>query len=168
VPDLPSSAVTVAWADDAVIVAVHGRLDPVASSQALERITLVIGDGPRRLVLNLADVGDRFPAECLALIAVTRHLLPPGCVLDVCSASPAVHRILALTGWSRPDPAARPCRVLRPGGSQCLILGLPLEAVPCAGPVRLGGTGSSRGQVPDPRNRRGPPRHRPTCPPRED
>jgi hypothetical protein len=160
VPDLPSSAGTVTWAGDAAIVAVHGGLDPVASSQTRERIALVIGDGPQRLVLNLVDVGDRFAAECLALIAVTRHLLPPGCVLDVCSASPAVHRILALTGWSRPDPAARPCPVLCPGGSQCPILGLPLEAVPCAGPVRLGKTGSSRGRVPDPRNRLGPVRDR--------
>jgi anti-anti-sigma regulatory factor len=131
----------VTWADDAAIVAVHGKLDPVTSSQARERIASVIGDGPRRLVLNLVDLGDRFAAECLALIAVTRHLLPAGCVLDVCSASPAVHRILALAGWSRPNPAARPCQVLRPGSSQCLIMGLPLEAVPCAGPVRSDATG---------------------------
>ncbi len=168
VPDLPSSAGTVTWVGGAAIVAVHGGLDPVASSQARERIALVIGDGPQRLVLNLVDVRDRFAAECLALIAVTRHLLPPGCVLDVCSVGLAVHRILALTGWSRPDPAARPCQVPRPGGSQCPILGLPLEAVPCAGPVRLGGTGSSRGQVPDPRNRRGPVRDRRTRPRCED
>ena len=113
VPDLPSSAGTVTWVGGAAIVAVHGGLDPVASSQARERIALVIGDGPQRLVLNLVDVRDRFAAECLALIAVTRHLLPPGCVLDVLSlVGLAVHRILALTGWSKPDPAARPCQVL--------------------------------------------------------
>ena len=138
--DLPSSAVTVTWAGGTAVVAVRGGLDPVASSQVRERIASVISEGPRRLVLNLVDLGDRFDAECLALIAVTRHLLPPGCVLDVCSASPAVRGILALTGWSGPDPAARPCQVLRPGSSQCLIMGAPLEAVPCAGPVRLSGT----------------------------
>jgi anti-sigma B factor antagonist len=141
VPDLPSSAVTVTWADGVAIVAVHGELDPVTSSRVRERIASVIGDGLGRLVLNLADVGDRSDAECLALVAVTRHLLPPGCVLDVCSASPAVQGILALAGWSGPDPAARPCQLLRPGNSECLILGVPLEAVPCAGPVRSGATG---------------------------
>jgi len=141
VPDPPSSAVTVTWADGAAIVAVDGKLDAVTSSQVRERIAAVIGDSPRQLVLNLVNVGDRFAAECLALIAVTRHLLPPGCVLDVCSASPAVLSILALAGWSGPDPAARPCQVLRPRSSECFILGIPLEAVPCAGPVRLGGTG---------------------------
>lgn len=140
-PDSPSSAVTVTWADGAAIVAVHSKLDAVTSSQARERIAAVAGDGPRQLVLNLVDVGDRFAAECLALIAVTRHLLPPGCGLDVCSVSPAVQRVLALAGWSGPDPAARPCQVLRPGTSECFILGIPLDAVPCAGPVRSGGTG---------------------------
>ena len=140
-PDLPLSAVTVTWAAGAAIVVVHGKLDPVTSSQARERIASVIGDGPRRLVLNLVDVGDRFAAECLALIAIARHLLPPGCVLDVCSASPAVQGILALVGWTRPNPAARPCQVLSPGSSECLILGVPLEAVPCGGPVRSDGTG---------------------------
>jgi anti-anti-sigma regulatory factor len=139
--DPASSAVTVTWAGDAAIVVVHGKLDPDTSSQVRERIASVIGDGPRRLVLNLVDVGGRFAAECLALIAVARHLLPPGCVLDVCSASPAVRGILALAGWSMPNPAARPCQILRPGSSECLILGVPLEAVPCAGPVRSDGTG---------------------------
>jgi hypothetical protein len=141
VPDQPSSAVTVTWAGRLAIAAVHGGLGPVTSSRVRERITSVAGDAPRRLVLNLMDVGDRFGAECLALIAVARHLLPPGCVLDVCSASPAVQGILALTGWSGPDLAARPCQILRPGNSGCLTLGVPLEAAPCAGPVRSGGTG---------------------------
>ncbi len=101
-PDLPSSAVTVTWADSVAVVAVHGELDPAASSRVRERIASVVGDGPRRLVLNLVDVADRFGAECLALIAVTRHLLPAGRVLDVCSASPAVQAVLALAGWSGP------------------------------------------------------------------
>jgi anti-anti-sigma regulatory factor len=111
VPDLPSSAVTVTWAYGTAIVTVRGELDPLNCSQVRERIASVIGSGPKRLALNLADVGDRFGAECLALIAVVRHLLPPGSVLDVCSASPAVRQILALADWDRPGLALRPTDV---------------------------------------------------------
>jgi anti-anti-sigma regulatory factor len=99
VPNLPSSAVTVTWADGTAIVAVCGELDPLTCSRVRERIASVIGTGPQWLTLNLVDVGDRFSAECLALIAIARHLLPPGCQLDVCSASPIVRRILALADW---------------------------------------------------------------------
>ena len=99
-PDLPSSAVTVTWAGGTAIVTVHGELGPVASSEVRERIATVAGNGPERLVLDLAGVGDRFDAESLAMIAVARHLLPPGCVLDVRSASPGVRQILALADWS--------------------------------------------------------------------
>ena len=99
-PDLPSSAVTVTWAGGTVTLAIHGELDPIAAAEVRERIATVAGSGPQRLVLELAGLGDRFDAETLALIAVARHLLPPGCVLDIRSASPAVRRILALAGWS--------------------------------------------------------------------
>jgi anti-anti-sigma regulatory factor len=153
---VPASAVTVYWAHGAATVAVHGALDPLTYSQALERISSAIGNRPQRLLVNLVDADDRSGAECLALIAVTQHLLPPGCVLDVCSASPAVRQILALAGWSAPDPAARPCKDLSPGSSRCPILGVPLEAARCPGPVHaqaeradLGG-GVSRAAQPDP------------------
>lgn len=102
--DRPSSAVTVTWVGDVATVTVHGELDPVASSQVREQIAGLAGNGPQRLVLDLLGVGDRFAAESLALIAVARHLLPPGCVLDVRSASPAVRQILSLAGWSGPGP----------------------------------------------------------------
>ncbi len=98
--DLPSSAVTVTWAGGAVTVAIHAELDPPTSAEARERIASAAGKGPRRLVLDLVGVSDHFAAESLALIAVSRHLLARGCVLDVRSASPAVRQILALAGWS--------------------------------------------------------------------
>jgi len=99
-PQVPSSAVTVIWADGIATVTVRGDLDPVACSQVRKRIASMIGDDLNRLVLDLVHVGDRFGAECLALIAVARHLLPPGCVLDVCSANPALQGVLALEGYS--------------------------------------------------------------------
>jgi anti-anti-sigma regulatory factor len=94
----PSSAVTMIWVGGTATVTVRGELDPDTCSQAREEIAWLIGDGLQRLVLDLVHVSDRFGAECLALIAVARHLLPVGCVLDVCSANPAVQAILALGG----------------------------------------------------------------------
>jgi hypothetical protein len=102
-PNGPSSAVTVTWAEGAATVTVRGELDPPLWSQVRERIASVIGKAPERLVLNLADVGDHFAAQCLALIAVAQHLLPPGSVLDVGSASPTVRQILALADWAERD-----------------------------------------------------------------
>ncbi len=99
-PEVPSSGVTVDWAGGVPTVAVHGGLDPDSASQARERIAEVLRNSPSRLVLDLRDVSDRYSAECLALIAVARHLLPPGCALAVRSDSQAVQQVLGLAGWS--------------------------------------------------------------------
>ncbi len=101
-PNRPSSAVRVTWAEGVAIVTVRGELDPLNWSQVRERIASVIGKGPKRLVLNLGDVDDHFAAECLALIAVAQHLLPPDSMLDVASASPTVRQVLALADWTEP------------------------------------------------------------------
>ena len=138
----PSSAVTEHRADGVVTVAVRGELDPPTASQARERIASVIGSRPQRLTLNLVNVSDRSGAQCLALIAVTQHLIPAGCTLEACTSSPAVLDILALAGWSGPDPAARPCQGPGHETSECSILGVPREFVRCAGPVRSGGADS--------------------------
>ena len=99
-PGVPSGGVTVDWGEGVPTVAVHGGLDPDIASQARERVAAVLRDGPQRLVLDLRDVSDRYSAECLALIAVARHLLPPGSALAVRSDSQAVRQVLGLAGWS--------------------------------------------------------------------
>ena len=98
-PEVPSAA-TVSWAWEVATVTVHGGLDPDSASQVRERIAEVAGSRPGRLVLDLTDVSDRYGAECLALIAVARHLLPQGCALDVRSESRAVREILAVADGS--------------------------------------------------------------------
>jgi len=99
-PDGRSSGITVEWTGGVPTVTVHGELDPGRASQARERIAGVLRDCPRRLVLDLLGVSDRHNAECLALIAVARHLLPSGCAFTVRSDDPAVRQILGLAGWS--------------------------------------------------------------------
>lgn len=136
-PQVPSSQpVAVHRADGVVTVAVHGELGPATAAGAREQIAAVIASRLQRLILNLVGVSDRFGAECLALIAVTQHLLPAGSALEVCTASPAVRGVLALADWGAPDPAARPCRVLNPASSECPVLGMPCDAVACPGPMR--------------------------------
>jgi anti-anti-sigma regulatory factor len=94
-PEAPSAA-TVTWARDVVTVTVNGGLDPGSASQVRERMGEVAASRPARLVLDLTRVPERYGAECLAMIAVARHLLPPGCAVDVRSESVAVRQILAL------------------------------------------------------------------------
>jgi len=55
---------------------------------------------PRRLVLDLAGVGDRFSEQMLAVIAAAREQLPRESLLSVCSASATVRRDLELAGWN--------------------------------------------------------------------
>ncbi len=137
----PSPAVTVHRGDGLVTVVVHGEPDPPTVAQVRERIASLTEGSLQRLVLNLVNISDRFSAECLALIAVVQHLIQASCVLNVCTSSPAVQVILALAGWSQPEPAGRPCLVLYPGNRECPIQGAPRDAGRCSGPLHPGGEG---------------------------
>jgi len=103
-PEAPSAA-TVSWAGDVATVTVHGVLDPDSASQVREQIAEVAGNQPGRLVLDVTELGDRYGAECLALIAVVRQLLPQGCVLDVRSDNAAVQQVLEIASLTSEDSA---------------------------------------------------------------
>lgn len=79
---------------------VHGGLDPASASQVRERIAEVAESRPARVVLDLTAVNERYGAECLAMIAVARYLLPPGCAFEVRSEDGAVRQILAIAEQS--------------------------------------------------------------------
>jgi anti-anti-sigma factor len=104
-PEVPSAA-TVSWAGDVVTVTVHGVLDPDNASQVREQIAEVAGNRPGRLVLDVTELGERYGAECLALIAVVRQLLPRGCSLDVRSDNPAVQQVLEIARLSSSEDSA--------------------------------------------------------------
>jgi anti-anti-sigma regulatory factor len=105
-PEAPSAA-TVSWAGNVATVTMHGVLDADSASQARERIAEVAGNRPGRLVLDLTELSERYGAECLALIAVTRQLLPRGCPLDVRSDNPAVRRVLEIASLGGSEDSAR-------------------------------------------------------------
>ena len=104
---------TVDWSAGVATVAVHGELDDATCSQLRERLAWVIESCPQRLVLDVDGVSDRCCEQLVAIIAAARQQLPPGCLLNVGSASPAVRSVLDIAGWSgvriaRPQQPAEP------------------------------------------------------------
>jgi anti-anti-sigma regulatory factor len=98
--DPPPCVVTVDWAVGMATVAIHGELDPSSCARLADRLSWVMESHPRRLVLDLAGVADRFSEQALAVIAAARQQLPPGSLLSVCSPSATVLRDLELADWS--------------------------------------------------------------------
>src|SRR5262249_710814 len=72
---------------------------------------------PRQLVLDLG-VSDQFTEQLITVIAVARQQLPVGCLLEICSARPAVRNMLELAGWTgvQVSAALQEAGPPRPGG----------------------------------------------------
>lgn len=103
-PESPPSGVAVDWDGDVATVTVRGALDHTTGVQIRDRLGVAPGGtGPARLVLDLTGVSDQLGAESLALIAVVKFGLPPGCAFEVRSPVPAVHDIMDLAATVR-DP----------------------------------------------------------------
>jgi anti-anti-sigma regulatory factor len=96
--DLPSLTATVDWSAGVATVTVNGDLDHATCSQLRERLAWLIENRPQRLVLDVGGVPDRCCEQVIAIIAAARRQLPPDCLLDVRSASPAVRAVLGIAG----------------------------------------------------------------------
>jgi anti-anti-sigma regulatory factor len=118
--DPPALTATVDWSAGVATVAVHGDLDRSTSSQLQERLAWVIENRPQRLVLEVGGVAERCGEQVIAIVAAARRQLPPGCLLEVRSASPAVRSVLEAAGWSgvRVAPAPQPAEPGPAGGGQ--------------------------------------------------
>ena len=97
----PPLTATIDWSAGVATVAVRGDLDHATCRQLRERLAWVIGNRPRRLVLDVGGVADGCCEQVIAVIAAARQQLPPGCLLEVRSASPAVRSVLDIAGWNR-------------------------------------------------------------------
>jgi hypothetical protein len=98
--DPPSLIVTVDWSASVATVAVQGELDSETCARLGDRLAGVAASHPSRLVLDLLGVADRCSEQALSLIEMARRQLPPGCLVDVWSASRAVRRGLGTAGWA--------------------------------------------------------------------
>jgi anti-sigma B factor antagonist len=75
----------------------NGDLDISAASGFLQHASRVVGDRTGRLVLDLAGV-TFLDCSGLRTLAIAAGFAPGGCPVIIRSLSPAVRRILALTG----------------------------------------------------------------------
>src|SRR5215831_6833033 len=98
--DLPPLVVTIDWASGMATVAIHGGLDSGIRDRLMERLSWVMESRPRRLVLDLAGVADRFSEQVLAVVATARRQLPREALLYVRSPSATVRHDLELADWS--------------------------------------------------------------------
>jgi anti-anti-sigma regulatory factor len=79
-------------------VTVRGEFDPSGYSRLRDDLLWVAANGPQRLVLDLGP-SDRFSGQLITVIAAARRQLPADCLLEICSARPAVRSLLELAGW---------------------------------------------------------------------
>ena len=110
--DAPALIAIVDHVAGVATVTVCGEFDAFTFSRLRDRLTWVVADNPQLLVLDLGTSG-RFTGPIRALIAARRQV-PSGCLLEVRSANPAVHRLLKLAGgrgalvtanWQVAEPA---------------------------------------------------------------
>lgn len=115
--DVPALIATVDQVAGVATVTVHGELEPFTFSRLRDRLRWVAQNCPDRLVVDLG-VADRFTDQVITLITVARAQLPPGCPLEVRSASPVVRGILQAAGWPGVQVSASPLvgRRGRPAG----------------------------------------------------
>ncbi|HEY2576748.1 MAG TPA: STAS domain-containing protein [Streptosporangiaceae bacterium] len=90
-------AVHVALTEGSVTITIAGELDPATTPSVAVQVAQVLDGLPERLVFDLRRVGFM---DCAAarLIAGTGRYLPDGARPVILAPSPAVRRILELTG----------------------------------------------------------------------
>jgi anti-anti-sigma regulatory factor len=98
---------TVDQAAAVAMVRVRGEFGPAAYSRLRDDLLWVAANCPQRLVLDLG-VSDRFTEQLITVIAATRQQLPESCLLEICSARPAVRNMLELAGWTGVRVSAAP------------------------------------------------------------
>ena len=109
-PPAPPMVIEAAVSAETATIVISGELDTATTPLLARRLTQILADGPQRLVFDMAEVGF---IDCAAarLIAGTGRCLPPGRRPVIRRPSPAVRRILELTGLAAhcevdgpPDP----------------------------------------------------------------
>jgi anti-sigma B factor antagonist len=81
-----------------MVVVVTGELDLITRPVLADRLSAVLGTRPRQLVLDLAGTGF-MDCGSARMIALAGRFLPDGGRLIIRRPSPAVRRVLELTGY---------------------------------------------------------------------
>ncbi|MBC8160054.1 MAG: anti-sigma factor antagonist [Roseiflexaceae bacterium] len=83
------------------LFSLSGRLDAVASQQALERPRAAIAGGIRRVLLDLSEVSFMSSSGLRALLLLRKDLLAHGGELRLCGLREHVQEVFALTGFTQ-------------------------------------------------------------------
>jgi anti-sigma B factor antagonist len=108
-PREPPLAVEAAMTSGTAMVVLRGELDPATTPLLRWHLAQIRPGRPQRLVFDMSGV-DFIDCAAARLIARTALLLPEGCRPVIQRPSPAVRRLLELTG------AAAQCEVDSPSG----------------------------------------------------
>jgi anti-sigma B factor antagonist len=97
VPEESPLAVEAAMTSGTAMVVIRGELDAATTPLLAHRLAQILADGPQRLVFDMAGVGF---IDCAAarLIVGTARCLPTGRRPTIRHPSPAVRKMLELTG----------------------------------------------------------------------
>lgn len=96
-PPAPPMVIEAAVSAGTVTIVISGELDAATTPLLARRLAQILADGPQRLVFDMAGVGF---IDCAAarLIVGTGRCLPTGRRPVIRRPSPAVRRMLELTG----------------------------------------------------------------------
>ncbi|MGC9435622.1 MAG: STAS domain-containing protein [Methanomicrobiales archaeon] len=88
-------------AGDAMVVAFRGRLDATASPDAEERLSRLIGDGHRHLVIDLGDLEYISSSGLRVMLAALKRLKQEEGSLSIAGISPGVWQVFVMAGFDR-------------------------------------------------------------------
>ncbi|MDD1719422.1 MAG: STAS domain-containing protein [Methanoregulaceae archaeon] len=83
-----------------VLIEVSGRVDTTSAPDLETEINRLIGEGNRRLLLNMSDVAYISSGGLRVLLATAKKLRGDNDRLGLCSPSPEVNKILKLAGFT--------------------------------------------------------------------
>lgn len=84
----------------AIVVAVNGRLDSATAQPFEARLLDVIGEGHRRIVVDLSGLGYISSAGLRALLVAAKRLKPEGGRLLLANPNELVGQVLGISGFS--------------------------------------------------------------------
>jgi anti-sigma B factor antagonist len=92
--------ITMMQRDEGTIVSVGGRIDTMAAPDLEQAITREIGEGNRKILIDLSRVPYISSGGLRVLLATAKKLKLPGDKFGLCNPAPEVLKILKLTGFT--------------------------------------------------------------------
>lgn len=92
--------ITISNRQEGTILSVNGRIDTSAAPELEQTITMEIGQGNRKILLDFSGVPYISSGGLRVLLGTAKKLKQPGDKFGLCSLSPEVFKILKLAGFT--------------------------------------------------------------------